>query len=93
MNTTTLAGDSLAQHQRAEEREHVQAAIQTIARHLAHRRMLDSEAVSEFWEDYPEVGEHDWTEVVRAAMGVVPPVPRAEYVAAMKLLMDRAVAQ
>lgn len=71
----------------------VQAAIETIARDLAHRRMLDSEAVSDFWEDYPEIGEHDWTEVARAAMGIVPAVPRAEYVAAMKILMDRTVAQ
>lgn len=65
-------------------------AIEVVARHMASRLLFDSERLSEEWENYPDIGEDDWTEVVRAALGLFPFPPWNDYTAAYRLLSDRA---
>jgi hypothetical protein len=67
-------------------------AIDTVARHyISHiiRTAMDAEYSG--WEDYPEIGQHDWTRVVERAEAYVPAESTKDsYDEAYELLADRA---
>lgn len=66
----------------------ITAAIETIARAILGA--IDIETIAE-WEDWPDIGEYDWAEVIRAIERLLPEHPSTEARdAAYALLGERA---
>ena len=69
--------------------DRVKVAIETIARDVLAKGTrggwLDDE-----WENYPEIGEHDWKAVVETAQRIAGQVDPEQYAAAYEFLAERA---
>lgn len=78
-------------------RTETEQAIDVIARRVVHLLLTAPVGGSEdiaLWEDYPEIGEHDWDRVIDRAKVLAPPNPDAdEYTAAYAHLSARVDAE
>lgn len=77
-------------HEAAKLQRHpeVQAAINVIARDALHRATEDAPIAE--WDDYPEIGEGDWDDVIAEISRITPAPDKAEFDAAYALLAMRA---
>jgi hypothetical protein len=64
-------------------------AIDVIAREALSRFAAEAMPRDE-WENFPEIGEHDWEKVAERVQQLAPSVPRDDYLAAYALLEGRA---
>jgi hypothetical protein len=62
-------------------------AVQTVALQVLAKLAAD---VVEQWESYPEIGQHDWENVIRKVLALAPYPADSDYTAAYALLQSRA---
>ena len=67
-------------------------AKSTIQRSILLKLVSDGDRLVEMWEDYPEIGEHDWNDICRGLLkGAEERSPKAnEFMAAYTHLAGRA---
>lgn len=58
-------------------------AVEVIARHILAQAAAEAD-----WEDYPEIGQHDWDAIVRK-VDQLAPIP-ARFGEALRILANRA---
>lgn len=67
----------------------VRAAIEVVAAAVAQAAVED--AIGDMWEQYPDIGEHDWTRVADEATAMAGSFTQPErFQAAYDLLAERA---
>ena len=78
----------------AENDVRITLALDIIARRIVNR-LINEDTLGCLWEDYPDIGEHDWVAVTRQAERIVARLDPAgeKYDAAYAFLSSRAEAE